>query len=408
MRPRVSVRACLASILVSTAAVTGLGACGPGPGPGAAGTGPQPIVIGASVSITGLLASFGSYLSWGYQHAVAQVNARGGISIDGTKRRVQLVLIDDESSPRVSAANQRILVSAGKAVALLGSNTPAQINPGAAAANRLGVPMVTGSDPIKAFTSAGKWTWVWDIFFYEPDLAAAPFQTMAAYRVRTNRKIAILHDTGPDGAVVGGQLWPQLARRYGYRVAVNLPFPPDATRLSAPVRAARRSGADVMLVDSGTPQAVAIRKRMAADGYTPKILDMEKGAEPAQFARDLGPLANGVLVGGYWDKSFPYPGASELARAYLRETGQNPSQHIADSYTAAMVLLNAIQSAGSTDARKINQAIAATDKVYPVGRVKFSARHTSRIRIAELQWQGGKTAVVWPRAKATGPFLVPP
>lgn len=74
MRPRVSVRARLASILVGTAAVTGLGACGPGPGPGAAGTGPQPIVIGASVSITGLLASFGSYLSWGYQHAVAQAD----------------------------------------------------------------------------------------------------------------------------------------------------------------------------------------------------------------------------------------------------------------------------------------------------------------------------------------------
>jgi branched-chain amino acid transport system substrate-binding protein len=45
------------------------------------------VVIGASIPISGQLASFGSFEQWGYQHAVAQVNAQGGVTVNGKRRR---------------------------------------------------------------------------------------------------------------------------------------------------------------------------------------------------------------------------------------------------------------------------------------------------------------------------------
>jgi branched-chain amino acid transport system substrate-binding protein len=181
----------------------------------------------------------------------------------------------------------------------------------------------------------------------------------------------------------------------------------DTQQFTAMVAQAKASEADVVLVDAIPPQAIALRKQMASAGYTPKLLVMEKGGEPEFFAQATGKLSDGVLVGGYWDPSFPYPGAAQLAKRFEAETRQSQSQHIADSHAAAQVLLDAIAAAGSLDREKINAAIAATNKAYVVGPVKFDANHASRIPITMMQWQGGKAIVVWPKDRANGKLIFP-
>ncbi len=365
------------------------------------------VVIGASLPLSGDLAGFGAFQKWGYERAVKEVNDAGGVTVAGKKQKVKLVLLDDKTDPNQVSSNTQTLIASNNAVGLLGSCTPALVIPGAVVADRSKVPFVTGCAPVLTFAGAKKWSYAWDLFFAEPDAAAAPFQTLKTSGSSTNKKVAILHDNGPDGQALGGKIWPMLAKVTGYSVVTNQEFPTQNTDFSAAVQKAKASGADVLLVDAGTPQAISIRKQMATAGYTPKVIVMEKGAEPVQFAKALGNLANGVIVGGYWDPSFPYPGAKTLATDYTKETGQGYSQHIADSYTAAKVLLDAISKAGSTDASKLNTAIGATDATYPVGPVKFASNNTATIALAELQWQKGKTIVVWPTASKTGPLLFP-
>jgi branched-chain amino acid transport system substrate-binding protein len=395
--------------LAVTVLFTATAACAPKTDNGGSGgsDGSGEIVIGTSIPLSGTVASFGGFQKWGYQRAVNEANAAGGLTIGGKKRKVKLVVRDDKSDPNTTSANVRTLISGDKATALLGSCTPTLVNAGALVADRERVPMVTACDPLGAFTAVKKWTHVWDLFFAEPDAAELVYQTLAAQKSPTNKKIAILHDNGPDGQGLGKQAWPGLAAKYGYKVVQNIEFPTDNTDFSSAVQQAKNSGADILLVDSSTPQAVSIRKQMATSGYTPKVLVMEKGGEPVQFAQALGNLANGSLVAGYWDPAFPYPGAKALGDAYAKETGQSVSQHIADSYTAAKVLLAAIQRAGSTDREKINSAIRQTNATYPAGPVKFDSRNTATLQVAELQWQNGKTVVVWPTDRKTGSFLFP-
>jgi branched-chain amino acid transport system substrate-binding protein len=281
------------------------------------------------------------------------------------------------------------------------------VNAGALVAERARKPLVTGCDPLEAFKSVRKWKYVWDLFFHEPDLAVAQFKTLAEFGVQTNKTVAIWHDNGPDGQVVGGQIWPALAKEFGYEVVQNASFPIDNAQFTSIIGEAKSKGAEIVLVDAITPQAIAIRKQMASAGYTPKVLNIEKGAEPVQFAEALGKLADGILVGGYWDPTFPYPGAADLSKAFESETKLSSSQHIADSYAAAQILLDAIAAAGSTDPEKINTAIAATNKTYVVGPIKFDESHTAKLPIVSLQWQGGKTVIVWPKAAATGSLMFP-
>ncbi len=365
------------------------------------------IVIGASLPLSGALASFGAFQRWGYERAVAEANSAGGIAIGGKRLPVRIVIRDDKTDANVSAGNVETLISREKAVALLGSCTPALVNAGALVAERHRVPMVTGCDPRRAFTGVRQWKYVWDLFFDEADLAEAPFKAITEAGVATNKRVAILHDNGPDGQVVGGQLWPELAKKYGWEVVVSASFPVDNSQFTSIIADAKSNGADILLVDAITPQAVSIRKQIATAGYRPKVLVIEKGAEPAQFGTALGALADGVLVGGYWDPSSPYPGAKELMAAYERETRQPGSQHIADSYVAAKVLLAAIAAAGSLGAEPIDSAIGKTDATLVVGPVRFDAQHFARLPIVSVQWQKGKTVVVWPAAAAGGKLLFP-
>jgi branched-chain amino acid transport system substrate-binding protein len=365
------------------------------------------IAIGASLPLSGALAGFGSFQQWGYKRAVDEVNKAGGISIGGKKLMVKLITRDDKTDPNATASNTETLISRDHVVAMLGSCTPALVNAGALVAERAKKPLVTGCDPLEVFKSVRKWNYAWDLFFSVPELAAAQFKALAELGVETNKKIAIWHDNGPDGQAIGGAIWPALAKEFGYEVVQNAEFPIDNTQFTSIIAEAKSKGAEIVLGDAITPQAIAIRKQMAAAGYTPKVLNIEKGAEPVQFADALGKLSDGIMVGGYWDPSFPYPGAADLAKAFESETKLSSSQHIADSYAAAQVLLDAIAAAGSLDPEKINAAIAKTDKSYVVGPIKFDADHTAKLPIVSLQWQSGKTVIVWPKASATGKFLFP-
>jgi branched-chain amino acid transport system substrate-binding protein len=365
------------------------------------------ITIGASIPLTGGLASFGSFQKWGYQHAVDQVNAAGGITVDGKKRKVKLVILDDETDPNTTVANMTKLITANHVDAVLGSCTDSLVEPGALIADRNGVPMVTPCAATNTFAATKKWTWAWDLFFNSDQLTETPFNTVDELKLATNQKVAIIHSNGRNETVIGDQEWPKWAAKHGWTVTFKSSLAPDTTQFTSAIEQAKGTGADMLLTVFPPPAAIALRKQLAAAAYSPKILVMEEGGEPEAFAQGLGKLADGVMVGGYWDPSFPYPGASTLRDDFEKETGQTFSQHIADTDTAAEVLLDAIARAGTLDKAKINAEIAKTDKTYVVGPIKFGDDHTSTIPMVEEQWQGGKNVIIAPKDRATATAVFP-
>src|SRR6201991_4697306 len=93
----------LGSILVAALCLA-LAACGSsgdkslggGGGSTTGGSSGGTIKIGASVPLSGALAGFGSFVKWGYQHAVDQANAAGGVTVDGKKKKIKLFILHDK------------------------------------------------------------------------------------------------------------------------------------------------------------------------------------------------------------------------------------------------------------------------------------------------------------------------
>ena len=395
----------LALLLVTAAALLVVGCGSSGGGSGSS----SEVVIGVDASMSGPLAGFGAYEKWAIDTYVSKLNAQGGVTIDGKKTKVKVVLLDDKSDPNVAASNIDTLVTKNKAIALIGPVTPAVGNAAALAAERNRIPYLETGNPLEPFRAVKEWTWAWDFFFAAPDLAKGAFQSLADLGItpKTNKQVFIASDNSPDGPVFLAAI-ASSAKAAGWKVAGTDTHPSNATEFGSLIGKLKNSGADYVIFLGDTPQEVALRKQMAAAGYTPKILYIVRGGQLQQFADALGPLSDGIILESYWLPALPYPGAAELGQEYTSSTGQSFGQILGLEYTAAQVLTEAITKADSTDPTKINDALGQTDGTYVGGPVKFAApNHTSVTPLFFSQWQNQKCVIIWPQDIANGEMIFP-
>src|SRR3989442_3320245 len=71
------------------------------------------IKIGAVVPLTGRYGPGGAQVRAGYEIAVEQINAAGGVSVGGKKTPLELVLLDDESDATKTVARLETLAAQG-------------------------------------------------------------------------------------------------------------------------------------------------------------------------------------------------------------------------------------------------------------------------------------------------------
>jgi branched-chain amino acid transport system substrate-binding protein len=141
---------------------------------------------------------------------------------------------------------------------------------------------------------------------------------------------------------------------------------------------------------------------MKASGFKPKLAFCEKCASGGSWAQALGQLGDGTSINDWWSPESGHPMAQEFLDTYGARFKVRSSDIsiVVAAYSAAMVLFDAIERAGSLDPMSINDAIGATDDTYPVGPVKFGDEHYSAIESVMTQWQGDKTVQVYPPTDA--------
>jgi branched-chain amino acid transport system substrate-binding protein len=383
---RAGAAACVAAL---TGAVAACGGNGSGGGDG-------DVVIGASISSTGALAQFAPLITSGYENAVQRVNAQGGLQVGETRRKVRLVLLDNRSDPNQAAAQIRALVNQKGAVALLGAATPPITIPQASTAEALRIPYVTSITPVGPWLAGSKsgWRYAWDFFFDPGNAVDVEFKT--ADLAKSNKKVALFTDNEADG-----KAWAQIvqakAPAAGYSVVTHATFPVGTTNFRSFVSEAKAKGADIVIAQMVPPDGIALWKQMKALGFKPKVAFCEKCGDAGAFPKAVGPAANGTSTNGFWTSEQNLPGTSEAKATLGKKFDNDPDLSLAvASMTAADVLLDAIKAAGTTDAAKVNAAIARTDKTYTFAPIKFGKGNAAVTPSVMQQWQGGTAVQVYP------------
>jgi branched-chain amino acid transport system substrate-binding protein len=370
---------------------------------------PEAIEIGASVPLTGKYGALGAMVKPGYEYAVADINAAGGVYVKefDTKIPLHLTIYDDESDPTKAVSKMETLYSDQNVVVYLGGAGSDMHAATAAIAEKNKVPYLGIAFALYAIHQQG-YQYLFSPFPKSPDQAKDVFEILNAKIPEAERptKVAIFQETTDWGIELGG-LWAENAPKYGYEVVVHEEYAPRTEDLSGMILKAKAAEAEVLLTLPNPPDGIAMYKQMSELGWTPKFTLMIRAPENVTWGETLGSVGDYVTIFPGWQNGEKFPGVAELNAKYQAEFGRPADLLTGPAYACVQIAAAAIEAAGTLDRDAIRDAIAATDMTTVVGPVTFNADGTGNVLNPLVQWQSGKQELVWPEDQATADLLYP-
>jgi branched-chain amino acid transport system substrate-binding protein len=172
---------------------------------------------------------------------------------------------------------------------------------------------------------------------------------------------------------------------------------------------------DVVIMISYTSDAILFAKTMQAQDYKPPmLLADDAGYSDPSFLKAAGNISVGAFNRSSWSVGKPGSPTAIIAKMYKEKSGDEMDDTAGRQMTGFLVLMEAINRAGSTDPAKIQAALKATDLkpdqlVLGYKGVKFDDKGQNTLASGFIiQLQDGQNYVsVWPKASAEKPPVMP-
>ena len=352
----------------------------------------EPIILGGSLSLTGTNADGGVMQMNAYKLWADKINKSGGL----LGRAVRLMVHDDESSPAVAAAIYERLIARDRVELVVGPYSSAMVAGVAPVTEKYRYPMVA-SGAAESLHQQG-YRHLFGVALNARKYSASFLELLAIAGID---KIAVISaDEAFSLAVADGiNEW---AKRFGLKVVFFDKFAKGAKDLDGRVRAARASGAQVLMVCGFYDESVNARLALKRVQWAPRAFFATIGPGLQKYRDVLKADAEHSFSPSQWEPSSAFPGAKEFAESYRRAYGSEPAYPAAMAYASAQILEFAVGRIKSTDRAKLRDALSSLDAITIMGR--YGVDQTGRqIRLfaTTVQWQNGKKEIVAPKELMT-------
>jgi branched-chain amino acid transport system substrate-binding protein len=380
--------------------------CSSGSSGGGGDSSSKPIVIGASLPLTGDFSQPGTASQKGYTIWQEMVNAKGGL----LKRQVQLKVVDDASDQNTVVSDYNRLISQDKVGLLLGSFSSLLNIPASAVAERNRMVYVCPScGSPKMFNRGFK-----NIFFAQPATAVHQADLFAQW------VSGLPADQRPQTAAYPAQDDPFAApvvegvreklEAAGVKTVYNKVYPADTTNFDAIASAVKASRADLVAQGAVFEDGVGLVRSFVKAGYNPRILFQTSAPSNGdQYSKGVG-LANteGVFYAVSWSPDSKYELNSDFVQAYQKKYGGVPEEDAADAFAAAQVLQAAVEAVGSLDQTKLSEWLHGNKVNTILGPLSWDQAGAPQQAFILAQWQSGVSKIVLPQDQANAPKIVNP
>jgi branched-chain amino acid transport system substrate-binding protein len=366
----------------------------------------QTIKVGAVVPLTGRYAAGGAQNKAGYEIAVQQLNAAGGVVVGGKKLPIELVMLDDESDPSKTVARLETLASQG-VVAYLGGFGSDLHAAAASIADKNKIPYLGVAFAFRGIHQQGL-RYLFSPFPKSPDLTQETFVFLDAMipAAQRPRKVALFLERTDWGKEMGG-LWESEAKKHGYQIVSSGEYAPGSKDFSDLILKAKSAGTEALLALPSPPDGMTIVKQMKELDFNPKVNLFIRAADPPVWSQNLSKDGDYVLLSPGWHFAAKYPKVAELNEAHQKLFNRPADPIVGPSYACVQILADAVTRAKVLDRDKLRDAIAATKMTTVIGPVRFRSDGTGEVKVFFQQWLKGKQELVWPKDFATAPFGYP-
>jgi branched-chain amino acid transport system substrate-binding protein len=366
----------------------------------------QTIKVGAVVPLTGRYAALGAQVRAGYEIAVQQVNAAGGVTVGGKKMQIELTMLDDESDPTKTVARLETLATQG-VVAYLGGAGSDLHAAAASIGDKNRIPYLGVAFAFHGIHKQGL-RYLFSPFPKSPDLTKETFVFLDALipAPERPRKVALILERTDWGKEMGSH-WESMAKQNNYQVVASGEYAPGAKDFSDLVLKAKAAGAEAVFTLPSPPDGMALVKQMKELDFSPKAAVFIRASDPPVWSQNLGKDGDYVLLSPGWHFAARYPKVAELNEAHQKLFKRPADPLVGPAYACVQILADAIPRAGALDRDKLRDAIAATKTTTVVGPVRFRSDGTGEVTVFFQQWLNGKQELIWPKEFATASFAYP-
>jgi branched-chain amino acid transport system substrate-binding protein len=363
----------------------------------AVGQGP-PIVLGAALPESGLLADLAADMGKALVLWQEERNAAGGL----LGRRVELRLLDDGSQASAAGALYGRLIASEGAHLLIGPFGGAATVAAAGVAERAKRVLVHASSASRGVHRRGT-----RYLFQVPAPAAAyGAGALEVARAMGYRRLHVVARNDPVSRESATRLVEEAGAR-GFEPGVVQTAAPGTRDYAAQVAAARARNAEAWIAFGQPEDAAEMVKFFKGIGYAPWMFLAQGAAEP-RFLQFVGQDAEFALGLAAYDPRFATRGNDAFVQAWRRRWQGEPGALAAATYSAALVLEEAVRKAGSLEQERLRETLSALDMDTPVGRYQVDATGAQvGAQAAVVQVLGGRRELVWPAALATAQWRLP-
>ncbi|OPY39307.1 MAG: Receptor family ligand binding region [Methanoregula sp. PtaU1.Bin051] len=360
----------IVGILIATAVIAGCTQQQAAPGAGE-------IKVGVIASLTGPASNVGKNMWQSAQVAAEEINAKGGVSIKGTKVPLKLVVGDDESTQQGGQKAATQLITGDKVDILVGGYSSAVTSAYEQTIAEFKIPfVVTGaSSPIITHRTDIDTSYV---FHHCPTTDTyGQYTTMfidQVLRPAVNKKLGAAADRPFRLALI----YQDTAFGKGVQTAVNNTITKDKLNIvlvsqqsfkmgesdfRTPLTAIKATNPDAVYIaafpNEGAPMITQARRDLGLDTI---FLNVENN-DNAQFYKDLGQYGEGAIIESRFSPYTAPAGAladaqSTFKNSYNAKWGTFPDMMGASTYEGVYIATQAISNAGTTDKTTVKQALA--------------------------------------------------
>jgi branched-chain amino acid transport system substrate-binding protein len=350
----------------------------------------EQIVIGEYGSLTGGTATFGTSTDEGVRLALDEINSSGGV----LGKKIRVVVEDDQSKPEAAVTAVQKLISEDHVIAVLGEVASSRSLAAAPVCQRSRIPMLSPASTNPKVTAVGNF--IFRSCFIDPFQGAA----MANFAMKDPNgpkagRFAILYDVKNDYSVGLRQFFTQTVKANGGQIVADESYGEGDIDFKAQLTNIERAAPDAIYVP-GYYTEVGLICRQARDlGINIPLLggDGWDSDKTFQIGREA---VNGCFFTNHYSPDQDSPRVQDFVAHYrAKYGGKTPDAMAILGYDAMGMLADAIKRAGSTDGRRIRDALRNT-KGYPgaSGNITMDAHRNAQKPIVILKIENDKAHFV--------------
>lgn len=368
------------------------------------------LTVGIAISFSGKFAKEGEFGRQGYELFRELVNERGGIKTGKDTYKIEYKYYDDKSDQATAANLVEKLITEDKVKYLFGPfSSDITFATSAIGEKYKVITMAAMANAEKVYTRGFRYTFG---AFPPASEGLSTIVQMASELTPKPQTVAIVY---PDALFpfYGAKGAKDRAEKLGMKVVYFEKYPPTVKDLTPIMTQVKALNPDIFLTSALLEDAIFVTRAYRELKINSKLMGFTTGPAVTDFVSALGEAADYTVGYAWWAPNVrlkdDFFGTAQEYEARFQKRFKQPASYFSAAASAAgLVLMRAMEKAGSVDVEKVRPVLAETnmETFYNVIRYDKTGMNVGGFAVL-IQGQQGKPVTVYPATAAETKLLYP-